>query len=295
MRFTRLLLLGILAFPLSAGAVSLDFETTSFFPGAGDSLEVTLSIAPDGGSVNALEGEVLVPEGLEVLEVRYGTSVVPLWLTPPRAGDGRISFAGIIPGGWPQGALEDRAALFTFILSARSAGAYALSLASSTAVFRNDGLGTPAEVRATPLLLRVGADQQDDRKVFFIKDTIPPEPFTPLISQSEHLFDGDFFVAFNATDRESGLSRYEIAEARSERESSELRWREATSPERLIDQTLRSIIYIKAIDQAGNERIATLSPHTQNVSPWALLFLAILLITAVAGSFLKIWWQKYIH
>ncbi len=298
MQYFFLISLSAVVFPFSAIAASFDFDTSFLSPRAGDSVEINLLIAPDGYNINALEGEIIIPDGLNVLGIRYGSSIVPVWLEAPILNNKKISFAGIIPSGWPEPAdSKESGKILTFVLMARNAGNYQIYISSSTEVLLNDGLGSAADVKKMPFLLNIGeSDISKGEQTDIFRDTIPPEPFTPIISRSDNLFNGDHFAVFNATDHESGLSRYEIAETRSTYvDFSRLQWRPARSPERLNDQTLSSKVYVKAIDMAGNERIAVIGPQKRFGWYNFYLFLGILLIIFVFRFFLKIPWQKFIR
>jgi len=153
-------------------------------------------------------------------------------------------------------------------------------MSSSTRVLRNDGLGSAVTLKLRPLSIQIDGSAWDGvTGIPLLDDTLPPEPFTPIISRSDDIFNGDYFIVFSTTDRESGLSSYEIAEARRGVRPLNLSWRSATSPERLQDQSLMSTVYIKAIDQNGNERIVTVGPlHRSYLLP---VFFMLLMMAAL--------------
>jgi len=155
----------------------------------------------------------------------------------------------------------------------------------------NDGKGTPAvlSVVNTPFVPLVAATSSPSL------DTSPPDPFLPQIGRDPSIFNGDYFVAFAATDPQSGIDHYEILEG------SDTVWHTATSPYRLTDQTLSSNIYIRAVDGAGNFRVVELPAQNKPGSgmmaaghKWleALLGLVVLLlmVSGIAWCILK--WKK---
>lgn len=286
MRQLLLITLGIFVFPYSAFAVSLDLESGAILPSVGDPIEITLSMDAEGSSINALEGAIQIPDGLEVLAVRYGSSVVPFWIEQPKLAGNTISYAGIIPNGLSTSENQKKASILTFVLRARTEGEYVISIASSTQALLNDGLGTKAILKSGQLL--INAIPGGTATHYTFNDTIPPEPFTPLISRSSELFNGDYFIAFSSTDRESGLSHYEIAETKTWTSAARLKWRPAISPERLDDQTLSSTIYIKAVDQDGNERISIIGPANRS-------YTIIAIISSIVILFMFIHFREYLR
>ena len=124
-------------------------------------------------------------------------------------------------------------------------------------------------------------------------DTEPPEEFTPKIGQDPSVFEGKYFLSFFAVDRMSGLDHYEIQEEpRIEtRSTTEDEWEIAETPYLLKDQSLNSIIKVKAVDKAGNERIAEIIPP-EKPSPFPYWKIVIGLMVVVMFYLL---WRKYIH
>lgn len=94
-------------------------------------------------------------------------------------------------------------------------------------------------------------------------DTMLPEEFEPEIAEIE----GKNYLAFATVDSMSGVDHYEIIEADergylrgfTQKEIKE-DWKVGESPYLLEDQDLRSKILVKAVDKAGNERVAEIVP-----------------------------------
>ena len=96
------------------------------------------------------------------------------------------------------------------------------------------------------------------------QDTEPPEEFRPEIGQDPEIFDGKYFLVFVTQDKASGIAGYFVHETTRKKDATLIDtkdWTEAESPYVLKDQKLRSYIYVKAVDKAGNERIAMVEPR----------------------------------
>jgi len=74
------------------------------------------------------------------------------------------------------------------------------------------------------------------------------------------MFEGKYFLVFATQDKKSGIAHYEVQENRRQKIESR-KWIETESPYILKDQELRSYIFVKAVDKAGNERIAVVEPR----------------------------------
>jgi len=111
-------------------------------------------------------------------------------------------------------------------------------------------------------------------------DSQAPEKFFPKIAQSETVFEGKYFLSFSTTDGMSGIDRYEVLESENEKGD----WKIAQTPYLLEDQTLSSIIRVRAFDKAGNETIAEiLPPKKPKAFPYYEIGTAILVAVVI-------WW-----
>ncbi|HHE65575.1 MAG TPA: hypothetical protein ENL09_06080 [Bacteroidetes bacterium] len=91
-----------------------------------------------------------------------------------------------------------------------------------------------------------------------------------------NIYDGKYFIVFSTVDKQTGLDHYEILEITPEelekikkedggianffnklfgKWEEKSSWKEGESPYLLADQSLGSVIKVKAIDKAGNERL----------------------------------------
>ena len=63
----------------------------------------------------------------------------------------------------------------------------------------------------------------------------------------------NYFLVFSGIDKQTGIDYYEVKEGQGN-------WKRAEFPYVLEDQTLQGIIEVRAVDKAGNERIAEYTP-----------------------------------
>ncbi len=108
-------------------------------------------------------------------------------------------------------------------------------------------------------------------------DTIPPEEFEPQIGQDPTMYDGKYFLSFVAQDKTSGVDHYEVTEVPWLSFEKTKEWKMVQSSYLLGDQKLRSVIKVKAVDKAGNERVAEIKPPYKITWGDALILLLILI------------------
>jgi hypothetical protein len=263
------------------------FGTNQTAVAPGSTFDVGVFVDTDGFDINAVEGVVTFPSAFaDVVAVSDGNSIVSLWVERPKAkceAQCRVPFAGIFPGGFN----GNDAPIFKIVLRAKQEGSYQLTVEEER-VLLNDGLGTETEVREAPLTLAVSEEAGTVGEVGEVEDDVPPEPFAPVVGQSTDVFRGAPFVSFATQDKQSGLDHYEVRESRPFFHTVLGKWVEAESPYRLNDTDLQSTIEVKAIDRAGNERLAELGPTYplswyENPTVWGIMLPVI-----VVGSFV-IW------
>ena len=267
MKKYSIILLLFLSAPYAASAATARIGQEPAEVGVGDTVAVSLQVDASN-PINTFSGELRFPrEKLQLIKVSNGGSVINIWITNPREKDGAIAFEGLVPGGYAgRGGL-----LFTAFFKAKEAGTAEVSL--ERAVFlRNDGAGSAEEVSSKALVINIAAKGSGGYAES--ADTDPPEPFI-IQPGSGDLFFGSPYIAFTAADKGSGISRYEAAEQRVP--FMPLRWQRAESPYALLDSYGTSDTYVKAVDNAGNERIAAY-PRQRLVRSYELLILGILMI-----------------
>jgi hypothetical protein len=160
-------------------------------------------------SLNAVEGTISVPDGLQISSVDSGNSALSLWASSPVfvIKDSLLSFAGGTPKPLPA---NTRALLFTFTGTATRSGAYAFS-PIHLAAYKADGKGTAAGTAFTPSSLKISKDG-DTAAAPVSKDAAAPVFVDVSLGSDPSLFDGKYFVSFAATDAGTGVEKYEIQE-----------------------------------------------------------------------------------
>jgi hypothetical protein len=240
--------------PTLAFASTLTLVPTPANVGVGDSVLVTLSVT-SADSVNAFSGTIDYPKNLVPLSISDGNSIISLWITSPTITRTGISFAGAVPGGF-----AGTGKLFSVIFRATSAGVADISLAEPE-VLLNDGKGTPAPATAPSLGLSIAPVSVGSYVA--VKDTIPPEAFTPLLEVGP---DGKYYIDFSTVDKQSGVAPVFAV---------------ASSPYLLRDQNLVSDVEVRAVDASGNIRLETY-PHAHLLAPYEeALLVGILVVVAV--------------
>ena len=120
-------------------------------------------------------------------------------------------------------------------------------------------------------------------------DSVSPEEFELDIAEIQ----GKNFLVFNGNDTMSGIDHYDILEISKPLFFGTLKkiWKTGESPYLLDDQKLKSEITVKAIDKAGNERIAKISPPCK-ISWKDLIFPLLILIVIVIVTVIV--WRRII-
>ncbi len=266
--------------------------------GVGEQALVDVFIDAGDDTLNAVEGELVFPADLvEVAGVFERDSVITFWLEKPHLDetDNRIKWSGVAPGGFgnvlsPVGPKPAR--LFSVVFEGKKAGTAQIGFGEIRALL-NDGEGTPAELSVSAFTLTIseeGFKQAGEERL--LVDDEPPQEFTPLITAEPGVFNGRWFLVFNTQDKESGIQKYEILEKRTL--LTPQFWKTAESPYLLKDQDLKSRIYVKAVDNLGNERIVELTPTYplswyDRVFLWVIMIVILDLVVLLCVKFL---WRK---
>lgn len=288
----------------TAKAASLNLVSQNQEIGVGSKFQVDLMLDAESKNINAVEGKIVFPSNLlELRDINDGNSVVNLWVENPHEKQGEIIFSGVIPGGFSgvlspyyKGAKPGK--VFSLIFVATNAGVGSIEI-NSAKVLLNDGTGTEAPLSISNLNISVSKSAPIIDIPSFGKDLDPPELFTPEISRDPNVFEGKWFLVFAAQDKGSGIDYYAIHESARKKEATRVNtkdWTVAESPYILKDQKLRSYIYVKAVDKAGNERFAVLPPK---FAPWykkPLVYIIGGLIGLVVLLLVARWlWRKLKH
>ena len=278
-----LLIIGFVLFPGTAFATKLYLEPSSGEYQQNDTFIVEIKIDTEGECINAVEANLNFSQDiLKAIDFSQGNSILTLWVKPPAIdqNSGLTSFAGGIPGGYCgriSGDLGETNLLGKIIFRVPSLTVGEENLAEvkfldTSQVLLNDGLGTKAELTTQGAVFKILAEgvepSKDEWQEEIEKDIILPESFEIEIHQTPAIFEGKYFITFFTTDKQTGIDHYEVKEGKKD-------WEEVSSPYLLEDQSLQSIIKIKAVDKAGNERIAEYSPPKKPFRYWIIILILI--------------------
>lgn len=272
-------------------------EAAGVFSEAGSYLEqgerfykVDVFLDTEGQSLNVLEGEVNYSENdLNLEKIENGSSIINFWAKEPeKAGGGRITFSGGMPGGYK----GEKGFLFAAIFSAKKelpVDRTGISFQNFKA-YLNDGQGTEEEMTAAEKVLELEKIEITDVPA---EDAKAPQVFAPYVTQDPGLEGGKWVVLFNAQDKGGGINYYEVFESEEKQNpekiitSSGEGWVKAESGEAYVlrDQELESYIYVRAVDRSGNARVATVVPSDgPETERFDYKWLSAIMILSVIGS-----------
>lgn len=297
-------------------AAELFFESKTQEMRVGQQFSVDLMLDTENKEINAVQGKIIFPgDLLELKEIIDGGSIINLWIDKPRmatnqnTNSNEVTFSGVIPGGF-KGILSPYykgyrpGRILSLIFRTREIDAKqdakqtrnSLIEIQNPKVLLNDGLGTEAKLSISNFQFRITPEAARIVGILPIKDPNPPEPFELIIAQDPNIFEGKWFLVFISQDKESGIDYYAVHETTRKKDAARIdtkEWLGAKSPYELKDQKLRSYIYVKAVDRAGNERIVFVEPRYplkryENYENWVIIILGLI----VAYFIRRILWKK---
>ncbi len=277
-----------------AHAATIAFDPQETTVGMAQPFLVGITIDSDV-AVNTIRAIIDVPESMDVLEASDGNSIVNFWVERPHITNShQLVFAGIIPGGFA----GNKGKLITLTVRAKKLGTFDFIFNPSSGIYANDGSATRQSIASRPVRLNVVAGKENIRNS--IPDTTAPETFVPVLAQIPDGGKGSWAVSFEAQDKSSGISSYEVAESfvridpLNTRSIARLKWRPARSPYILADQQLSSHIYIRAIDGNGNDRVAHVAPRAVPSwyrTPGGYILIALVLFFALYALSKRLHWK----
>lgn len=310
-KFVPLVVLVFLIFSAPAKAATLYIDPGVATLNRGDSLTTSIRIMPDkeaGECINVVDAVVTYTDNIQPVDISIGKSIFNVWVEPPviNKENHTITFAGGITNGYC-GRVEGDPRLTNIIAEIvfRSPGftiggigvdigpEVLVDFAPETQALLNDGQGTRAELQTLggkfTLNDEAGATIADEWRQEVKDDNFPPEKFSVTLTKDDIAFAGKYFIVFNTTDKQTGISHYEVMEESVLKFSDftwggvGVPWIQAESPYVLKDQSLNSVIRVKAIDKAGNEYIATYIPE-ESLQTLSRNEMYTYVLSAVAGS-----------
>lgn len=279
--------------PCSTEAATLYLDPPSLTVGPEDVFEVKVKLGTGAGEcINAANVSLNFPaDVLAVKDFNIGDSIFSLWIDKPGQeslskinAEGKISFSGGLPGGYCgkiSGDPGDSNILGSVIFTPKKPILFhkgGVDFGVETQIYLNDGQGTVAKMELQGMNAEIDENAsavRDDWSQRIVEDKFPPEPFMIEISRDEKVADGRYFIVFFTTDKQTGVDHYEVLEARpgdlvdngrgsllpflkgrmGKSGGSSVSFERASSPYVLKDQELDSVIKVKAVDKAGNERV----------------------------------------
>ncbi|MBP6881043.1 MAG: hypothetical protein KBC35_00230 [Candidatus Pacebacteria bacterium] len=274
------------AFPAVTQAASLYIDPATSQLNRGDSITMAIRLDVDevaGECINAIDGVITYTSNIEPVDISIGDSILRMWVEEPKINREAhtITFAGGIPNGYCGRVAGDprltnvlTEIVFQspgFMVGGGSNDMTAqVTFGEESTAYLNDGQGTKASLTTYPakieLASKPGPTIENPWREEVVADDVPPEEFSIMLQNDDHAFSQKYFIAFSTTDKQTGIDHYEVMEEPLTQFGSfqwgraDAPWVEARSPYVLEDQSLGSIIRVKAIDKAGNEYIATLIP-----------------------------------
>lgn len=262
--------------PVFAAEVRIDSKSQEIK--AGEQFETGIFLNTQEEYINAVDGKIVFPSDLlELKEIRDGGSIINFWIEQPKVTRaGIVDFSGIIPGGYR----AEKGLLFSVVFRAKTSGDGVIEIQGAN-VLLHDGNGTPTSVKIFPFPFSISQKGPSVQPtVEPVQDSESPEEFRPEIAQNPDLFQGQGFLVFATQDKGSGVERYEVCEG------NKTTCVTAESPHLLQNQKLNRKIFVKAVDDKGNERIEIVYPP--NWRPWYKKYwiFGILLVGALLGAFI---------
>lgn len=240
---------------------------------ANDTAIIRVYLNTEGETINSIDGSIVLTDehkgNFEIKELSLVNSSFTMWPRKPSLEEGRaISFVGGVPGG----VTGEKLLLFSVVVKINQEGKFTISPKVITS-FLNDGLGTTRNITKNSSTINIGTARekpQDVWKEIISNDNNAPEPFTIELIQDQNLYDGKKFISFETTDKESGISHYEVTEGNNPPVRTGTQYV-------LIDQDGTLDVIVAAYDKAGNFQTSTFVQ--KKAFPWASLVMVCIGVT----------------
>lgn len=274
-----------LSSPVFAGEIYVDAPRDPV--GQNSVFTVSIMLDPKGSFVNALEGKVILPPGLEIISIDDSGTLVSSWVQKPELKNSSIYFSGIVLGGF-RGLVQANSErltpgiLFKVHVKSPENGDFIITPSIDSAYEKDGQLinpvftsrNTKVSVSKTAPIVRVNN----------VVDIHPPESFTVDISRDSNLFNGRYFIVFNTTDAGTGVDFYSVEEG-------DLPPVTATSPYMLKDQSRRSLVVVRAYDRVGNVQTSVVEPEPVRIGEMYYIIISIALVFLI-GIGLSLWKRR---
>ena len=160
-------------------------------------------------TINAIDGEVSVSGPVTVVSNDTSGSVIDLWPLSPSLSGSAISFTG----GSFKGITGARLKLFSVALKITGTGVVTIDMTHGVA-YLADGQGTTLPLTGVSAHITVGkgAATRNDLAVESTSDTAPPDPFVIDYGRDSNVYNGNYFISFQATDSHGQIDHYDVTE-----------------------------------------------------------------------------------
>lgn len=239
-------LLGLLCMPSSNElyAAEVKFVVVSNIEQSDTATVIEARLDPEGVSLNAIDGMIgVLGEGSEELSsliIETGGSGLSLWPHMPvyTKDDSVIRFAG----GSPEGITKEMV-LFRIRIFSKLPNKITMSWLGGSA-YLGDGSGVAEGISSRSLNVSVSPSEPNQINASS-PDSRPPVFSELEIARDEDIYEGKYFISFQAKDDVSGIAYYEVVEGRESTISHD-------GVYVLHDQERKTKVVVIAYDQAGN-------------------------------------------
>ncbi len=241
-----------------------------------DTVLIKFMIDTESTEINSLEGTIEINDPTSIQNINLGGSIFNLWPNKPSLNITKKEITFV--GGATSGVTGTSLRLFTLAVKPEKIQTLSFQTKSIVA-YKNDGQGTSIKLSNKPIkmsVLKPGEQTVDSLKNLIEKDKKTPEPFEINLGYDDSVNEGQYFISFVTTDKDSGISHYEVTEG-------DFPTVRSGQTYILRDQTLKSKIKVVAIDNAGNTELAVLN-NKLNFS-WTKTILAVLVLILIKISF----------
>ena len=187
-------------------ALSVTQATIQFTPSASSTHSFSSEVWIEAGDtpINAIEGSLQLPKGIDIQNVSVANSSMTQWLQEPYyiPSKNSISFAGGVMEGI---APHQKARLFTVYGSSTQMTAANFSLTASA--YSADGTGAQEPVQTVTVTAPAAPIMNPSAN-----DHTPPTNLAVDIGRDPSLFNDQYFLSMSAVDSESGIDHYEVKE-----------------------------------------------------------------------------------
>lgn len=290
MRKIFILILILLSFGTQVQAAELSFVVPESVQ-VGTTFEAVVNLQSDGVYINAADIVVNFDKDfLTFAGYKEADGVLGFWIERPHLENGEVHLAGVIPGGVngtydPNKAGLQPIGLAKILFIAKKPGITNMFYTKSQ-VLKHDGLGSElAHTRRNANITILAGKSTVDTE---------PEPVTGVViddiaapdSLSVEYFESNLFlktpsiISFYSSDRDSGVSHYEMQIGDGD-------WRRVESPRRLSESLFKRRVSIRAYDFAGNYReTAVTVPGSVTLWVLAVCLVFVLFLLAIYEIFL---------